>query len=59
MDGGAQEWVLYANESGAALPVTVQGEVYAQNRFDDGMLESDGYVIIRKSVGQDVRKAQT
>lgn len=47
--GGAQEWVLYANQSGAALPVTAEGEVYAGNGFHDGVLETDGYVIIKRN----------
>lgn len=46
MPGSA--WTLLANQSGAALPVSPEGTVYAKNRYHDGMLETDGYIITVK-----------
>lgn len=49
-DAGAapEEWILWTNQTEAALPVEAAGTVFAQNRYHDGMLEPDGYVIIKK-----------
>ena len=44
----SEEWTLWANQTGKALPVKAEGTVFAQNRYHDGMLETDGYVIIKK-----------
>lgn len=44
----SEEWTLWANQTGRALPVKAEGTVFAQNRYHDGMLETDGYVIVKK-----------
>lgn len=44
----SKEWTLWANQTGRALPVKAEGTVFAQNRYHDGMLETDGYVIVKK-----------
>ncbi len=44
----SEEWTLWANQTGKALPVKAGGTVFAQNRYYDGMLETDGYVIVKK-----------
>lgn len=44
----SEEWTLWANQTGRALPLKAEGTVFAQNRYHDGMLETDGYVIVKK-----------
>ncbi|MCM1102476.1 MAG: glycoside hydrolase family 13 protein [Clostridium sp.] len=44
----AEEWTLWTNQTGAALPVRADGVIFTQNRYRDGVLETDGYVIIKK-----------
>ena len=44
----SEEWTLWANQTGKALPVKAEGKVFAQNRYHDGMLETDGYVVVKK-----------
>lgn len=43
----SEEWTLWANQTGRALPLKAEGTVFAQNRYHDGMLETDGYVIVK------------
>lgn len=43
----SEEWILWANQTGKALPVKAEGTVFAQNRYHGGMLETDGYIIMK------------